>query len=169
MGSKLYWMNIKAVTTRVLQPPKDDLLSVLDESLPKLTEKSVVVISSKVVAIWQGRCVPMSGDSARHSLEKEALVKEESAWYLPRDASHTFTRIFTIYEGVLCSSAGIDESNGDGHFILLPKDCDGAAEQIRAHLKRRDALEDIGVIISDSRSTPLRNGATAVAFGHAGF
>ena len=162
-------MRIEPIKTRILQPPKDDLLSVLNESLPKLEERSVVVVSSKVVAIWQGRCVPMPKTEPERSGLKDTLVKKESDWYLPRDRRYRFGRTFSIYEGVLGGSAGIDESNGDGYFILLPKDSEQAARTLQSHMRNQHGVRDIGVIVSDSRSVPMRNGTIAVALGHAGF
>ena len=52
-------MVIRTVKTKLLQPPKDDLLKAISAAIPSLREKSIVVITSKVVSIWQGRCVPL--------------------------------------------------------------------------------------------------------------
>jgi F420-0:gamma-glutamyl ligase len=159
-------MQIEAVRTRILHPPKDDLLAVLDESLSALEERSIVVVSSKVVAIWQGRCVPVEKDVRA---QKESLAKREAERYLERDDAFAYSRLFTVYEGVFGSVAGIDESNGDDFLVLLPKDAARAAADIRAHLTVRDGLAACGVVISDSRTMPMRNGALGVSLAHAGF
>lgn len=156
-----------AIKTRPLEPPYDDLLEVLDASLGKLHEGSIVVVSSKVVAIWQGRCEKIPTEHA--DVYKEMLVKREADKYLEKDAMYRFSRLFTIFEGLFGSSAGIDESNGHGWYVLLPKGSDTAADAIRTHLKTRDGLNNLGVVIVDSRSVPMRNGVTGVALGHAGF
>jgi hypothetical protein len=39
-------MNVRAIKTRKLIPPKDDLWEVLEQSLPPLEEETVVAISS---------------------------------------------------------------------------------------------------------------------------
>ncbi len=75
-------MKIFAVKTAVIHPPKDDLLKAIACIIPSLKEKSVVVITSKVVSIWQGRCVPMDMDTY---MNKEALVMREADLYLPRE------------------------------------------------------------------------------------
>lgn len=51
-------MQFIPVTTRILQPPQDDLLSVIRGSLTDIKNGDVMLISSKVVAIHEGRCVP---------------------------------------------------------------------------------------------------------------
>lgn len=49
--------NLVPVKTRALLPPQDDLWDALDPALPRLQDGDVVAITSKVVAIHQGRCV----------------------------------------------------------------------------------------------------------------
>src|SRR5579864_2495277 len=57
------------VKTRALLPPRDDLWDALDPVLPPLQEGDVVAITSKVVAIHQGRCVRVDAVA-----DKEELV-----------------------------------------------------------------------------------------------
>ena len=66
------------------------------------------------------------------------------------------------------ASAGIDESNADGKMILLPKDSFAAADMIRTALKQKYGIADLGVIVTDSHTQPLRAGVTGVALGYAG-
>jgi dihydrofolate synthase / folylpolyglutamate synthase len=162
-------MHIEAIKTRSLLPPKDDLLEVLSTSLPPLKEEEVIAVTSKVVAIWQGRCEPMPKEEAEMKARKEALIKREAERYLDKDISYPYSRIFTIYEGIFGSSSGIDESNGNGWFILLPTKADEAAQMIRNHLRTRDDIKKLGVVITDSRPAVMRNGTIGIALGHAGF
>jgi F420-0:gamma-glutamyl ligase len=60
-------------------------------------------------------------------------------------------------------AAGIDESNGDGHYILLPKDPFASAHALHTFLCKAYRVERLGVIITDSRSLPFRYGASGVA------
>jgi coenzyme F420-0:L-glutamate ligase len=150
-------------------PPEDDLIGVIDESIPELEEGDVVAVSSKVVAIWQGRCIPIPrGDEERKAL-KEELIREEADHYLEKDEHFAYSRVFTIYEGIFGSSAGIDESNGDGHFVLLPRNSDAAAHEVRSFLCNKFTIRELGVIVVDSRSAMMRNGTIGIALGHAGF
>ena len=52
--------NFTPIKTRLVHPPKDDIYDILD-SLPALEEKDIVFITSKILGIHQGRCVPCEG------------------------------------------------------------------------------------------------------------
>jgi F420-0:gamma-glutamyl ligase len=67
------------------------------------------------------------------------------------------------------ASAGIDESNANGKLIMLPKNSYLAARKLRKRLMHKWQLKDLGILITDSRSMPLRAGVTGVALGYAGF
>ena len=67
------------------------------------------------------------------------------------------------------ASAGIDESNANGKLILLPKDSFETAKILRNKLRKKYGVKDLGVLITDSRTMPLRAGITGVALGYAGF
>jgi len=67
------------------------------------------------------------------------------------------------------ASAGIDESNTDSKLILLPKDSFKTARSIRKKLQQKYNVKKLGVLITDSRTIPLRIGVTGVALGYAGF
>jgi F420-0:gamma-glutamyl ligase len=161
-------MKVTVTHSRPFLPPKDDLCAHLDESLTRVPEQSVIAISSKVVAIGEGRCVlpPEGVDAVEY---KDALTMEEADLYIPRDRDMLHSRIFTITNSILISSAGIDQSNGNGYFILWPSEPMRSASDIRAHLMKRHDVQELGVIITDSRGAPLRNGVTGVTIGYAGF
>ncbi|MCA9355849.1 coenzyme F420-0:L-glutamate ligase [Candidatus Kaiserbacteria bacterium] len=148
------------VKTRILKPPKDDLFSVLDEYLPVIKERDVVVISSKVVAIGEGRCVKESDFNKKEHIEKEAeVIIPRPYWKAP----------LTITNHVMVSSSGVDRSNSNGYYTLLPADPFASAEKICAYLKNRFKIRDLGIIITDSVSSPCRFGATGRAIGFWGF
>jgi dihydrofolate synthase / folylpolyglutamate synthase len=157
-------MIIKTVKTRIFQPPQDDLLSVLKQSLPKLKEKSIVAVTSKVVSIWQGRCVP-----ADEYPDRDQLVAREADLYLPRKFVPGAWCMQTIKNNLLIPSAGIDESNADRHYILWPKDPAAAAKKIWQWIRKAYRLEKVGVIITDSHTIPLRRGVLGISLAHYGF
>ena len=157
-------MLTEAVRTRILTPPKDDLLSALSDSIEKIEEGSILAVSSKVVSIWQGRCIPMADYP-----QKDELIKKEADLYLPRDFTPNGWVIHTIKDNLLIPTAGIDLSNANGYYILWPKDPMEAAEEIRTFFKDKFKLKDFGVIITDSHSVPLRRGAVGITLGFAGF
>jgi F420-0:gamma-glutamyl ligase len=152
-------MQIIPIKTRIMLPPKDDLFEVLNESLSGLQNSDIVVITSKVVSIGEGRCLPIG------SVEKRVLIEAEAEATLDEGDRHPLT----IKNHAFISSAGVDESNGNGHYILLPKDAFNSANNIHSYLKKRHHLKKLGVIITDSHSLPFRYGAMSVAIGYWGF
>src|SRR5437773_1516730 len=120
-------MIVKAVKTRKFLPPKDDLLSLVKESFSgiKIKEESIIVVTSKIVSIWQGRCIKTS-DVA----DKDELVKKEADFYIGREEVPKKVVMLTMKEGILIPTAGIDESNANGYYILWPKDSFTAAKEI---------------------------------------
>ncbi len=148
------------VKTRIMNPPQDDLFDVLDKALFDVQEGDIVAVSSKVVAIHEGNCVPVD------SIDKKELVAKEAELCIPRTY---WSSPLTIKHSAFIGTAGIDESNADGHYVLLPKDPFASAKSIHDYLTKRFAIKNIGVVITDSHSSPLRRGATGVAIGFWGF
>ncbi|MCA9360625.1 coenzyme F420-0:L-glutamate ligase [Candidatus Nomurabacteria bacterium] len=137
-----------------MNPPKDDLFAVLDESLTSLREGDVVVISSKVVAINEGRCVTESDfDSTKHNQEKADVIIPRSNWNSP----------LTIINNVMVGNSGVDRSNSNGYVTMLPAEPFVSAREIYNFLIKKFALKNLGVIIADSHSVPCRYGAMGVA------
>lgn len=155
-------MKVTTIKTEKVVPNKKNLFQILDTYLPSMSENSVLAVTSKIVSICEGRVFRME------DADKDELISQEASYYLPRelnkyDVSHTIT------QNNLVAAAGIDESNGNGYYILWPKDIQKSANGIRAYLKKRFNLRHVGVIITDSRTTPMRWGVTVLAIGHSGF
>ena len=153
-------MHYIPIKTRILLPPQDDIFSVLDQSLMDVQESDVIAVSSKVVAIHEGNCVPIEGT------DKKELVAQEAELLVPRDY---WPSPLTVKHNAFIGTAGIDESNANGHYILLPKDPFKSAREIQQYLRTRFTIKNVGVIITDSHSAPLRRGAIGVSIGYAGF
>ena len=154
-------MKVTAIKTRRVEAGSGTIFDLLDEYLQDLSEGSVVAITSKVVAICEGRVVPIG------SVEKEDLVKKESDQYLAPSLSK-FGMSFTITHNTLIPVAGIDESNGNGNYVLWPADPQKSANEIRAYLAKRFDLKKVGVVITDSTARPLHYGTEGVAIGYSG-
>jgi len=107
-------MKVKAIKTRKFLPPKDNLWELLSTNIKSLKENSVVAVTSKVVSIGEGRSV------AVEKTTKDELAMMESDKYIPRDDSPGGWVLHTIKNNMLIASAGVDESNGAGYFILWP-------------------------------------------------
>lgn len=71
--------------------------------------------------------------------------------------------------GYVCANAGVDMSNSGavGRAVLLPRDPDASARDLRRALRERYGAE-VGVIVSDTHGRPFRNGAIGIAIGLAG-
>lgn len=155
-------MKVFPVKTSKIKPGDQTLFNILDKYLPSLKEGSIFVVTSKVVSICEGRVVKIRKD------EKEKLVEKEAEYFLP-PRGNKYNVTLTIKGNILAASAGIDESNGAGYHILLPKDPQKAANDIREYLRKKFSIKKLGVIITDSRTTPLRWGTTGVAISYSGF
>lgn len=154
-------MQVKAIKTRKIIAG-DELFRVLDQSLPKLEEDSILAVTSKVISICEGRICHIRDES-----EKDKIVKEEADQYLPEKNPYGF--YLTIKNGILIPNAGIDESNGNGSLILWPENSWKSARKIRNYIAKKFDLKNLGVIITDSKTTPLRWGTTGIALAFAGF
>ena len=158
-------MIVKAIKTRPLIPPKDDLLSVIRESIFGLKEEAIVVVTSKVVSIWQGKCIKIDG-----KIEKDELIKKEADLYIKDDkALLKYGIMLTIKDNILIPTSGIDESNANGYYILWPEKPFAAAKEIYNFIKKEYKLKKFGVIISDSHTTPLRTGIMGIGLAYYGF
>ncbi len=157
-------MQFLPIKTRRLLPPKDDIYKVLDESLPKLKEGDVLIIASKVLAIHQGRCVFKS----QISNLKSQIIQQEADYTLPAYKLKGSEMIITIKDHTLIPSAGIDESNGNGYFILWPKNTNKLCKEICGYLKKKSKIKKLAIIAIDSHTLPLRWGTVGISIGFYG-
>ena len=151
-------MQIIPIKTRIFRE-NEDLLQFILKYVKKLPEKSILVVTSKIVALSEGRTAEF-----KNKQQKIKLIKQESDF-----AIKTKLTWLTIKDGMVMSSAGIDESNAQGKLILLPKDSFQSADFIRKKLKKIFKIKKLGVLITDSRIFPLRTGIVGVSLGYAGF
>ncbi len=124
--------------------------------IPRLKNGSVLVVSSKIVSLSEGRTA--------HPKDRERLIKKES-----QKARKTKMVWLTVKDGIVMANAGIDDSNGNGKLILLPKDSYKSAAQLRLALKKKYKIKNLGIVIADSVVMPMRAGVVGVALGYAGF
>ena len=145
----------------------------------KLHEGDVVIISSKIVALSQGKVVDLRtvrpGKMAqkmkrsRYGLGVEdprmvELVLREADIVLPG------SMMMAIKNNIIIPSGGIDRSNApSGRVILWPDKPFHAAQNILKKLKEKFRLKKLGVVICDSSCRPLRWGTSGIAIGWAGF
>jgi F420-0:gamma-glutamyl ligase len=158
-------MEVTPIKTRTLSSPQDDLLEAIRASALAPRDGDCIAITSKVVSIWQGRCVPIDPTDTE---QRDNLAKQEATLYV--DRTHTrSTNLFTITNNTLINKAGIDASNSNGHYILLPEKPHEVAERLLAWCKETYNVATLYVVITDSVSVPLRRGVVGRAIAWAGF
>ncbi len=155
-------MKFLKVKTRKFLPPKDNIFSELDKQLPKLKDGDVLLIASKILAIHQGRCVGVTKN------KKSELIKKEADYSLPGNMVMGSEIILTIKDYTLIPSAGIDESNGNGYYILWPQNVNKLLKEIVVKLKKKYAIKNLAAIAVDSHTTPLRWGTQGISIGFYG-
>lgn len=151
-------MIVKPIKTRVFKESKD-LVQFIVEHIPTITNSSVLAVTSKIVALAEGRTAVVKNEKERERLirsESESAQKSKYVW-------------LTMKDGLPMANAGIDDSNADGKLVLLPRDSFRAAAMLRKALMRHYDISKCGVVITDSRVVPMRAGVVGVALGYAGF
>jgi putative folate metabolism gamma-glutamate ligase len=157
-------MIVRPIKTRIIMPPKDDLLEAISKSIKSLEEKSIIVITSKVVSIWQGRCI-----LANSIKDKDDLIIKEADFYISRKLVPGQWCMQTLKNNLLIPSAGIDESNANGYYILWPNNLKPTVKKLYDWFRKKYHIKDIGIIISDSHTIPLRRGVLGISLAHYGF
>lgn len=141
-----------------------------------LEDADIIVLSSKFVAMAEGRKVRVS--QVVPSPEAEGLASQlhlpsRLAELILREAEVVFGGVpgfaLTLKDGTLVPNAGIDRSNiQKGWVILHPRDPFREAERIRRKILLATGKR-VGVIITDSRLLPMKSGTIGVAIGISGF
>ena len=125
-------MLIKPIHTTIFEAG-DSLEDFIARFIPAVSENSIIVVTSKIVAVSQRRIVP--GGSA----EKVLWIKKESEKYIKTKWCY-----LTLKNGQWCANAGIDESNSQGGgLILLPKDPYRDANKLRKNFANNIALKNL--------------------------
>ena len=151
-------MQVIPIKTRIFRE-NEDLFLFVSKNIKKFPEKSILVVTSKIVALSEGRTVKYKNEKQRIK-----LIKKESDFSLK--LKHTW---LTLKDNMVMANSGIDQSNADGKMIFLPKNSFKSAELLRKKLIHKFRLKNLGVLITDSEFMPLRVGALGVALGYAGF
>lgn len=153
-------MKIYSIKTRKILASKSTVNQFIDDYIKEIKDGSVIVVTSKVISLMQNRVMA-------NTFDKEELIKQESDHISKK--RNRYGRFITFKYHTLVSGSGIDESNGNGDYILLPLNPQKIAKEIYQYLQKKFKKKNFGVVITDSRSMPLRCGASGVAIGFYGF
>ncbi len=155
-------LNVQGVRTEVFKKG-DSLETFLEQSIgERELDQTIVVVTSKIVSVSENGFVP------KHTVSSKAeLIAKEADRVLGEGPYGVW---LTVKHGIFIPSAGIDESNVEEEsYLVFPKDPFASAAQIGKFLRKKYQSDRIGVIISDSHTTPLRWGVTGIGLSFWGF
>ena len=155
-------LSIQPITTRIFRRG-ESLATFVCEHIDQssIDEPLIIAVTSKIVSLAENRLV------SKTAISKQDLIAAE--------ADHNFGEVghgcfLTIKHGLFIPSAGIDESNSEsGDYILYPEDPFRSARELGMSLRTLWGIEKLGVVFTDSHTTPLRRGVTGISLGTWGF
>jgi len=172
-------MQLFRVSTKLIKQG-DNLVKIILDALDKqklaIEDGDLLAVTSKVVATVERRLKKLSSVEPSEKAKKlakqydlepsfvEIVLQESKMIYggVPK-------ALLTLKNNVLTANAGVDHKNvPKGYVALWPKNSQKSAEKISKEILERTGKK-VGVLIIDSRVTPLRMGTTGVALGTAGF
>ncbi len=166
--------------------PGDDLADIilhsLDTSSVKMLDGDILVIAQKIVSKAEGRlknlfdvlptqqALELAEQCGKDARLVELILQESEEILRVRPG----TIIVVHKKGFVCANAGIDHSNVAGEaqreedwVLMLPRDPDNSARELRAKLESRLAVK-IGILIIDSHGRAWRTGTTGASIGLSG-
>lgn len=175
---KIEYFGIK---TRLINE-KENLISIFLDNLSQAEDFSlqngdIIAIASKVVAMTQGRLIDLTGikpTSRAKKLAKAAKLPPIFVEIVLQEADEVIgvTRgaLLTLRQNILQANAGVDQSNaGINKAILLPYESSIYAVKFKEEVEQALQLKNLGVVVVDSCTRPLRRGTTGISLGTAGF
>lgn len=174
-------MQIFPLKTPILRknfPLLETIAKTLRKNRVILKNGDIFVMSSKIVALSQGRLVNLRKISP--SSRTKRLAKKYGKFHgdprlmelILREADKVFPGDFltTLKDGIIIPAAGIDRSNVPKNFaILWPKNPWQVAKNLWENLAKTLRTRNLGVVICDSHCQPLRWGTIGLALAWAGF
>ena len=153
------------------------LIDAISANEETLQEGDVVAVSSKYVAISEGRVVDLDSvevSERARDLAHRYNMDAHMTQLIVDEADHIFGGIqmgflLTAKDGIISPNAGLDRSNiPSGKVVLFPRYPYQSAATIRRELRERLDVA-VGVILTDSWLMPGRLGTSGMALASAGF
>ena len=160
--------------------PRDSLIETLVKGLARsgqrLRNGDIVAVASKVVSISENRIITLDTiNPGKRSLRLAKLygLTPEFAQVVVDEADKTYGgvngAVLTLKDGHATANAGVDRKNApDNTVVLWPRNPKKSARQVQMGLKRQTG-KSVGVVVVDSRVTPLRLGTVGLALASVGF
>ncbi|MCE7733663.1 MAG: coenzyme F420-0:L-glutamate ligase [Candidatus Heimdallarchaeota archaeon] len=142
----------------------------------EIQDSDVIVITSKVYSMEQQSAVVLDTveptPRAIELAEKSKLDPRIAQLVLDESNGEVYGAVYKAIlaktDSGLSSNAGIDQSNcPEGYALLLPAHPDKIAQGFRKRVKEQFNI-DVAVIVTDSKTIPLKIGSSAIAIGIAG-
>ena len=154
-------LQVSAVKTPIYRLEVDLAAFVVESIRGKAQAGDVIAVTSKLFSVAEGKSIP------KDSIVKRKLIEREADRFL---GEGPYGVCLTVKHGIFIPSAGIDESNSEkGDYLLFPDRPFDSAEKLRRSLERELGISPLGVIMTDSHTTPLRWGVTGIALAFSGF
>ncbi len=152
------------------------IMDEIESNTKKLEDGDIIVLSSKFVAMSEGRIVKIQDvipSVEAKDFASKLHLQSSMAELILRESEVVLGGVpgfaLSVKYGIFTPNAGIDRSNVKaGWAILYPRMPFKKAEILR----RRILLETsrkVGIVITDSRLLPSRSGTSGIAIGVAGF
>jgi coenzyme F420-0:L-glutamate ligase/coenzyme F420-1:gamma-L-glutamate ligase len=178
-------MRLTALAGIPLIEPGDTLDAIIAQALARGGERlghgDVVVVAQKIVSKAEGRYVRLrevSPSPQARLLAREIGRPPEYVEVILSQSKRVLRKkpgllVVEHHNGWVHANAGVDQSNiesdvDDPRVLLLPRDPDRSAAELRLKLSERCGA-DVRVIINDSAGRAWRNGVCGFAVGCAGF
>ena len=175
---------IQPVLNMPLIEPGNRLGEIIANSLKsndiRIQDNDILVVTQKIVSKSENRYVNLETLTPSDEALKIAAICEKDARLVEiilRESKEIVrcgkdTLIVEHKLGFICANAGVDHSNVRGDeggiwYLLLPKDPDRSAREIREYFKQQEGV-DIGVMIIDSHGRAWRQGIVGITIGTAG-
>lgn len=172
-------MEVVSLESRLVQPG-DSVFAVFSEALARarfrLRTDDVVAVSSKIVGVAENkikRLETVKPTRKAKSLARKFSLTAEFAQAVMEESDRVVGGVsgalLTIKNGDAVANAGIDRKNAPHDSVVSwPSDPDLTAQILLNQIRKRFGKR-VGVIIVDSRVSPMRLGTTGFAIGLAGF
>lgn len=169
---------IPVQSTKILER-NDNLVDCIVNSLSqRLLDYDILVVAETVVGTTEGRQVNLNNVHSLNEAHQFAIkysLNPSLAQLILDEADLILGGlpgvVLTVKNGNLIANAGIDRSNsgGENYVTLWPENSYESARRIRTDLMEHYNLTNLGVIVSDSHVSPMRQGVIGSAIGVAGF
>jgi len=172
-------MQLIAIKTRLIKPNSDLAETILDSISAqklKIDNGDVLAVASKVVATVQNQVRKLSSvkpSKQARKLARTYALEPNFVEIVLQEADRVYggvqKALLALKDDILTANAGVDHKNAPkGYAVAWPKEPYVTAEKLGKEISEATDKR-VGVIIVDSRVTPLRVGTSGLALAVAGF